>query len=113
MKYRNKVKRLKPNEYRVISIGANAVRELLLETFTDKAGEYFDLLDPAKVVLEMSFNSETGGLICAVHDADNSRAEFPNFAAMAAVTGETTQKIFEPNRYATVEEEERGVFKLK
>lgn len=59
MKYRNKVKRLKPNEYRVISIGANAVRELLLETFTDKAGEYFDLLDPAKVVLEMSFNSET------------------------------------------------------
>lgn len=45
MKYRNKVKRLKPNEYRVISIGANAVRELLLETFTDKAGEYFDLLD--------------------------------------------------------------------
>ena len=103
MKYRNKVKRLKPNEYRVISIGANAVRELLLETFTDKAG----------VVLEMSFNSETGGLICAVHDADNSRAEFPNFAAMAAVTGETTQTMFEPNRYATVEEEERGVFKLK
>lgn len=48
MKYRNKVKRLKPNEYRVISIGANAVRELLLETFTDKAGEYFDLLDPAR-----------------------------------------------------------------
>ena len=69
MKYRNKVKRLKPNEYRVISIGANAVRELLLETFTDKAGEYFDLLDPAKVVLEMSFNSETGGRVWAGHDA--------------------------------------------
>ncbi len=95
-----KVKHLKKGEIRVISIGREAIYELLRETMMENAEQYFDLLDMKTVKFQMSWDSQTDLFTCIIHNDQNT----PDIDVQAIVQeiGITAETLFYKNRYKTI-----------
>ena len=99
-----KVKRLKNDEMRVISIDGKAVFELLTETMMENAERFFDLLDVTKVSFRMQWCEEENCFVCAIVDGDDFKSDF-DLQRIAQDVGETTESLYlhGKKRYCTVD----------
>lgn len=107
-----KVKRLKDNEYRVIRIKGDAIREFVCETIMEKGKDFFDILDVTKISFEINFDMNKGDLICVVHNRTYPLNEVMDFEQIANIVDKTTDTMFSPNRYITLIKQD-GVYKRK
>lgn len=96
-----KTKQLKKDEMRLICLDGDAVFELLTETMIDGAGDYFDLLDVTKVNFSMRWCPEQNCFVCAVVDENDWHRNL-DLDKAAREIGPTTQTMFAPRRYRTV-----------
>jgi len=110
-----KVKHLKNNELRVIRIGEDAIRELILEHFMENGAQYFDLLDVTKVFFSGYFDMDERDLICAVYDENSDfKKDFLgekklDFSEISDIVGETTTSLYSGGkRYAVLEMTDEG-----
>lgn len=95
-----KVKHLKQGEIRAISIGREAIYELLRETMMENSAEYFDILGNT-VMFEMRWNSKTEIFTCAVFDRKYPPDDL-DFDTLEKHLGLTTETLYQRNRYKTV-----------
>ena len=101
-----KIKRLKKDEMRVISIDGKAVFELLTETMIENAEQFFDLLDVTKVSFRMQWCEEENCFVCAIVDGNDWKNDY-DLQRIALDIGVTTESLYlhGKKRYSTVDAE--------
>lgn len=95
-----KIKHLKEGELRVIKVDRNALTEFIMETITDNATNYFDLLDITKVTFHMKWDKETDEFYCVINDEKHPVAI--DFDQLVKNTATTTDSLFIKPCYKTI-----------
>lgn len=99
------------NKYRIIKIGANALREFIYENIIEKQCDYFDV-DPTEVRNDFIVDLENGQLIFCVscnEDEAGNIVKFPkdiDLEKLMLKIPDTTKTMFQSDRYIEFSKDE-------
>ncbi|MEZ3496288.1 MAG: hypothetical protein K1V97_01790 [Lachnospiraceae bacterium] len=96
---------------RIIKIGKDAIFELIYETIIDNAECFFDVDGCTKIVTGFDMDWDKGELICTAYSAESKDNQsclqsFLDTEKLMSVLKNTTDTMFDENRYIELTEEE-------
>jgi len=90
-------RKLEKGKYRIIKISKEALWEFIYESIIDKQGIFFDISDETVITSHHDIDFESGNYICLVKN--NIDSEQIDLQALLNNMEDTTQSLYEPNRY--------------